>query len=966
MNHEGGLRLITTSPFAFRLACLQFDGGAEAAGIYATYYQHTMNNDEELRFEGLNFSNDIGWTKGGEEGQRGFGAPQLVSPFVVDGLARPPPTILPLRQWIQCARKVCKKGDDAYLKSAVRIAMSLTKQISQDMNLKGNLMSRGEWADLVVVRLKEKISCSGRENEPLDIDAHGLWEPLPFALEPNQRDQVVQGAGPECHNGKVSDIDELDVFLQHAMRRSSSRMEKEENDEFDTFLEHAIREELAIPELAQQIESDHPSSDLKDLPPKLYPYAHEHEDNTPSVIANNEEEKTNLDDIRQEFASFILGSLDAKQPENMDDPSLNPHQADDQEVDYLNVDSAEISWSDESQGSSRSMSTDENERERQILYCLGLLCYELFSGKAPPIELHALASSQGAFISMPKLAHTKESSDQDRSDFNRHKRRQGPSGSKLISLCQRSSEYLSLVGVPASLSNMVLNMLDSVYGMMSGVECYTNIADVLLDLCAVDLRPSKLLQDLDVKRLSISGLQLDELTGRSGDLNLMTLTIAISNVLCMQPRLVKSLAELIYARTHGNTELVKQTLLLWHNDGILCVDLRSKKWVWDEEKMRGSKLPDIVAKHLVNNKIPSLSLEVQSAIHTCSLFGSSISVRYVEEVESKLGIELSEPLKRAESEGLVSNICGSIQFSHASIQEAAYDLVMEQDRPLNHLAYGRCLVKQALESSDDDMFFTAVNQINLGGPAAISNKEEYFQMAQHNLTAGEKALGMSSFCDAYNYFDSAMSFLRKGHWNEHYEFSLKLYTLSAQCCLANKNTGDLRIISDQVLKKARCFDDELETHFVILQSLPMPQALEKGIALLSKLGEFIPDRPTKKELDEELIYAQSLVRGIDENDILGRQFITDSSTLMKMKILCRLESICWFVKPCIHPFIILKMLKMTMSYGKLLVSLLVGFDPPAISLMVSPCFYLGLCSKAPLSIVYFSSYLSKLGDIRTG
>lgn len=55
---------------------------------------------------------------------------------------------------------------------------------------------------------------------------------------------------------------------------------------------------------------------------------------------------------------------------------------------------------------------------------------------------------------------------------------------------------------------------------------------------------------------------------------------------------------------------------------------------------------------------------------------------------------------------------------------------------------------------DDITLFTAVNQIDLGGPMAIdaSDREDYFTMAKHNVAAGKRAMAMSDFTLAFNFF----------------------------------------------------------------------------------------------------------------------------------------------------------------------------------------------------------------------
>ena len=71
-------------------------------------------------------------------------------------------------------------------------------------------------------------------------------------------------------------------------------------------------------------------------------------------------------------------------------------------------------------------------------------------------------------------------------------------------------DRLKILGVTSPLCLLVFNMLDGVYGDLSGNECYTKLSDISLDLQLMMDKPSKFVQDLDAAKLSLSGLQLDE------------------------------------------------------------------------------------------------------------------------------------------------------------------------------------------------------------------------------------------------------------------------------------------------------------------------------------------------------------------------------------------------------------------------------------------------------------------------
>jgi hypothetical protein len=109
------------------------------------------------------------------------------------------------------------------------------------------------------------------------------------------------------------------------------------------------------------------------------------------------------------------------------------------------------------------------------------LFYELFSGgQIPPPTLHALASFDEAFISLSTTTLVKRTEDEHL--IMEPKRHQGPSTSAEIGLCQISFEYLRLIGVSNPICCLIYNMMDCVYGDLSGKDCYSSIVEVTLDL----------------------------------------------------------------------------------------------------------------------------------------------------------------------------------------------------------------------------------------------------------------------------------------------------------------------------------------------------------------------------------------------------------------------------------------------------------------------------------------------------
>jgi predicted ATPase len=398
-----------------------------------------------------------------------------------------------------------------------------------------------------------------------------------------------------------------------------------------------------------------------------------------------------------------------------------------------------------------------------------------------------------------------------------------------------------------------------------------------------------------------------------------TLNRAIANLLHLAPRLVRPLSDIVQNKTRGNILFVSQLMLSLHRDGLLRIDFDRQRWVWDEEKILSAKLPDNVALCFTHGII-KLPVEVQLALHTLAMFGASVKSEYLELLESRLGLTLLDPLEKAATKGLVNKLGSLYQFTHDRIQEATYKLIDRQVRLLNHMMYGKCLVQRSYETDDGDLLFLAVNQLNLACPSNVTNPAECLAIANHNMAAGKRAMSLSDFALAYSFFMHGISFLDKDHWRDQYHLSIDLYELAIRSASNAGNIQAMNTLSEEVLQNARIYEDKLTTFYVNMLSLfragKVLEAVEKGLAIVSQLGEGIPINPSNDLLRKRIQQTQLQMIGMSEEAFLNYPVMTDFKRMMAMKFLARLQIMAFIINPTLSTYIVMKMVDLTLSHGK--------------------------------------------------
>lgn len=253
------------------------------------------------------------------------------------------------------------------------------------------------------------------------------------------------------------------------------------------------------------------------------------------------------------------------------------------------------------------------------------------------------------------------------------------------------------------------------------------------------------------------------------------------------------------------------------------------------------------------------------------------------------------------------------------------------------------LIDFSLRADKTSLLFTAVTQLNLGGPSAVQNAEQYSQIASYNLIAGKRAMEMSDFSSALLFFNHGMTFLQGKHWVDQYDLSLELFNSTAKCALAIQDISRLTIVCAEVLKNARKSEDILYTSFISMCSLAhsrIQQSIEYGFRVLKELGVECPNPTSREETLKQIFQTHSMLNGVADETLLSYHTLSDYKKMMEVKFLAKLESSINQTNPSLLPFITIKILHVTIDHG--------------------------LSPMSALGFAYFGGMMAELGDIRGG
>jgi len=141
---------------------------------------------------------------------------------------------------------------------------------------------------------------------------------------------------------------------------------------------------------------------------------------------------------------------------------------------------------------------------------------------------------------------------------------------------------------------------------------------------------------------------------------------------------------------------------------------------------------------------------------------------------------------------------------------------------MNHMQYGMSISSYTLVNCPDnnELFFTAVTQINHGGPSVISDPSQSTILAKLNLKAGKVSIVLSDYASALSLFEHGISYLRDDKWTSEYDISLDLFDSVAEAaCVLNKNTA-VTSYTEELVANAKSFDDSLNCEYSCYSVVP--------------------------------------------------------------------------------------------------------------------------------------------------
>jgi histidine kinase len=361
---------------------------------------------------------------------------------------------------------------------------------------------------------------------------------------------------------------------------------------------------------------------------------------------------------------------------------------------------------------------------------------------------------------------------------------------------------------------------------------------------------------------------------------------------------VEPLASLILRKTDGNPFFVIQFLKTLHQDGLFWFDAARGQWAFDLGAIAAAGTTDNVI-DLMTRKIRRLSPPAQRVLTLAACIGNPFEWRTFVTV-SRIPPEVSSAgLKELLEDGLLQPFTGryeagedhdaSYGFLHDRVQQAAYELISDEQKQQIHFDAGRLLLAECGVSVPEDRLFEIVNHLNLGRGLA-EDGDQRLRSARLNLAAGRKAKTSAAYRSACAYFEEGLGLLSEDMWTSEYELMFALGIEAAECQYLAGEFDRAEHYFELLLGRAGTPVDKAQVHslrIVLYENLSRyADAVASARKGLSLFGIVFPetDEDARPALDSEIDRIERLRAGRPIASLTDLPVTTDIEIRTSMRI----------------------------------------------------------------------------------
>jgi len=385
------------------------------------------------------------------------------------------------------------------------------------------------------------------------------------------------------------------------------------------------------------------------------------------------------------------------------------------------------------------------------------------------------------------------------------------------------------------------------------------------------------------------------------------------------------LANLVVKKTDGNPFFVNQFLLNLYAEKLINFDYEQKRWKWNQQEIESCNITDNVVELMIQ-KLRKLPIVTQYVLRLAACIGATFDLPTLSIIAEKSPREIFLALVTAIQSGLILTLSEldeellfqDYKFLHDRVQQAAYSLIAQEDKPALHLKIGRLLLENVSEAEREEKVFDLVGHLNLGQDL-IEQDSEKEELAELNFQAGEKAKKSTAYGAGMLYLQTGIDLLNENCWKIQYNFTLKLYIMGSQLAYLNADLEQMEEKANQVLHYGKTILDKMPVYEVLINAYTgqskHQEAIDLGRQVLGELGVNLPVSMNATQNNQALQALNQILEGRKIEDLINLPMMSDRHIQSSMKILHMLFASVFQGKPDLLPILGITMVRLSLEFG---------------------------------------------------
>ncbi|PZD73685.1 Autoinducer 2 sensor kinase/phosphatase LuxQ [Acaryochloris thomasi RCC1774] len=445
-----------------------------------------------------------------------------------------------------------------------------------------------------------------------------------------------------------------------------------------------------------------------------------------------------------------------------------------------------------------------------------------------------------------------------------------------------------------------------------------------------------LIYELQQTKVNLSTLTLEALPQSA-------LQALIADTLNCSAEAAVPLADLTFNKTEGNPFFSRQFLQSLYREHLIWFDSESARWQCDMTQIKlAATRSDVVA--FMVAQLQKLAPATQSVLQLASCLGNQFNLKTLAAVaqqsesqvaaalwpalEGELILPLNEIYKfyqtPASSDSLRDATAESCiyKFLHDRVQQAAYELVPEAQRPSLHWQIGQLWRSTLGPEQLSDHIYELVAHLNLGA-ALITSTTDREELVHLNYRASQQALATNAYAAAVDYGRAGIRLLEieseSGSWETHVDLRLALYECIAEAAYLQGDFQQSEQAVETILDHTNEPLYQIKACEIRIEAYKAQNrgrdAISTGLKILGALGLHLPAYPSQLKAMASMAKTKLRLAGQSIESLADLPVMTDPNTLAAMQITEKLLPVSFIVDPLLFALLVLKRVRVLHCKG---------------------------------------------------